>query len=129
MNFPPLWRNRIVCNVIICQRLNVTCLFVNSNVKCLMMYSLYCANGIVGNGTSLLYKWQRKVSNRRSYQLLSIVTIWDVPLQTGVGNMNYNYDRMMSMWCIRMVQPLFSLSACIRSRVHLNVYLANLADF
>jgi hypothetical protein len=34
-----------------------------------------------------------------------------------------NRDRMMSIWCIRMVQPLSSLSTCVRSRAHLNVYL------
>jgi hypothetical protein len=46
-------------------------------------YKLLCANGVVLTGTSLLYKWQRMLSNRQSYQLSSIATIWDVPLQTG----------------------------------------------
>jgi hypothetical protein len=27
----------------------------------------------------------------------------------------------MSMWCIRIVQPLSSLSTCVRSRAHLNI--------
>jgi hypothetical protein len=69
-------------------------------------------------GTRLLYKWQRKFANRPSDQLSSIATIWDRPSQFGVGNMFQN-----------MVQPLSSLSTCVRSRGHLNVYLADLADF
>jgi hypothetical protein len=36
---------------------------------------------------------------------------------------------MVSVWCNRMVHPLSCLSTCVSSRAHLNVYLANLADF
>jgi hypothetical protein len=86
----------------------------------LLPFKLYCANGDLLRGTRLLYKWQRKLSNRRSYQLSSIVTIWDVPLQTMVGNMFKNSDRMMFIWCNRMVQPLPSLCTWVRCRAHLN---------
>jgi hypothetical protein len=39
-------------------------------------------------------------------------------LRRSITNWGRKYDRMMSMWCIRMVQPLSSLSTCVRSRAH-----------
>jgi hypothetical protein len=50
-------------------------------------------------------------------------------LRRSITNWGRNSDRMMSMQWILMVQPLSSLSKCVRSKAHLKVCLAILHNF